>query len=168
MVRHPSEHMYNFYLCGYKLCCCIINQKQFKFIKTDILYTKQGNKQWGKISTFKQQRVHYTFFNQYYRRIYYSSRTESKKPRMSFVRIGEPWMMSRIGPSKLHFSRSRVNRLFNLPMFGGSFNEKNTLIDSIYNEPKILVLTNDFYSNKCMSSNTSSHRIQSTGNCLHS
>lgn len=48
MVRHPSEHMYNFYLCGYKLCRCIINQKQFKFIKTDILYTKQGNKQWEK------------------------------------------------------------------------------------------------------------------------
>lgn len=28
MVRHPSEHMYNFYLCGYKLCRCIIYQKQ--------------------------------------------------------------------------------------------------------------------------------------------
>lgn len=26
----------------------IIYQKQFKFIKTDILYTKQGNKQWEK------------------------------------------------------------------------------------------------------------------------
>ena len=40
---------------------------------------------------------------------------------MSLVRIGDPWMMSKIGPSRLHFSSSRVNRPFSLPMVGGSF-----------------------------------------------
>lgn len=75
------------------------------------------------------------------------------------MRIGELWMMFRIGFFKLYFLSFRVNRFFNLFMFGGSFNEKNILINSIYNEFKILVLINDFFLNKCMFLNISSYRI---------
>lgn len=75
------------------------------------------------------------------------------------MRIGELWMMFRIGFFKLYFFRFRVNRFFNLLMFGGSLNEKNILINSIYNEFKILVLINDFFLNKCMFLNISSYRI---------